>query len=74
MFSMHTATVGLIEALLVGIAAERRSAVVAELSSLNRLRERAAGSRMDLQVSVADTHEGSKRTRPARTRSQRSSD
>jgi len=48
MLSMHTATLGLIEALLVGIAAKRPSETMASLESLNALRALLVGKPMDL--------------------------
>jgi DNA-binding MurR/RpiR family transcriptional regulator len=42
-FSMHTATLALIEALLVGIASRRQSKTVASLKSLNELRAKIVG-------------------------------
>ncbi len=50
MFSLHTATLGLIEALLVGIARERPAETIASLVSLNELRTELAGVPMDLSV------------------------
>jgi DNA-binding MurR/RpiR family transcriptional regulator len=50
LFSMHTATLGLIEALLVGIASERPAATIASLDALNALRAELAGTPMDLPV------------------------
>jgi DNA-binding MurR/RpiR family transcriptional regulator len=50
LFSMHTATLGLIEALLVGIASERPAATIASLDALNALRTELAGAPMDLPV------------------------
>jgi DNA-binding MurR/RpiR family transcriptional regulator len=49
-FSTHTATLGLIEAMLVGLAAKRPSDALASLKSLNRLRSELAGDMMDLPV------------------------
>jgi DNA-binding MurR/RpiR family transcriptional regulator len=46
--SLHTATLGLIEALLVGIAAMRPTETVASLKTLNTLRTKIAGQPMDL--------------------------
>ncbi len=51
MFSMHTATLGLIEALLVGVAMSQPDKAMASLRSLNELRAKLAGRRMDLPVS-----------------------
>ncbi len=48
MLSMHTATLGLIEALLVGVAAVRPAETMASLRSLNALRADLAGQSMDL--------------------------
>lgn len=48
MFSMHTATLGLIEALLVGVAARRPAETMASLKSLNALRAKLEGTPMDL--------------------------
>lgn len=50
-FSTHTATLGLIEALLVGLAARRPAETVASLKHLNALRAELAGETMDLPVS-----------------------
>jgi DNA-binding MurR/RpiR family transcriptional regulator len=47
-FSMHTATLALIEALLVGVATAQPKAVLASLKKLNRLRESVAGPNMAL--------------------------
>jgi hypothetical protein len=51
MFSMHTATLALIEALLVGIAATRQTKAVASLELLNEFRARLVGRPMDLPTS-----------------------
>jgi len=48
MLSMHTATLALIEALLVGVATERPTETVAHLESLSRVRAALAGKAMDL--------------------------
>lgn len=48
MLSMHTATLGLIEALLVGIAAKNPKATVRSLESLNALRKVVAGEAFDV--------------------------
>jgi DNA-binding MurR/RpiR family transcriptional regulator len=50
-FSTHTATLGLIEALLVGLAAKRPAETVASLKTLNGLRLALAGDMMELPVS-----------------------
>jgi DNA-binding MurR/RpiR family transcriptional regulator len=44
LFSMHTATLSLIEALIVGIAAARPKESLRALASLNKAREKLAGS------------------------------
>jgi DNA-binding MurR/RpiR family transcriptional regulator len=46
--SLHTATLGLIEAILVGVAAKRPTQTVASLKELNTLRAKIAGQAMDL--------------------------
>ncbi len=46
--SLHTVTLGLIESLLVGVAARRPADTVASLKTLNRLRTKIAGQSMDL--------------------------
>jgi len=48
MLSMHTATLGLIEALLVGVAVKRPAETLASLRSLNALRAQLVGAPMDL--------------------------
>ena len=48
MLSMHTATLGFVEALLVGIAASRPDETLASLNRLNEARERQAGKRVKL--------------------------
>jgi len=48
MFSMHTATLALIEAILVGVAIDRPGETVASLETLNRLRSGLAGKAMNL--------------------------
>lgn len=50
MFSMHTATLALIEGLLVGLATKRPKETIANLKSINRLRSDLAGKRMNLQA------------------------
>jgi DNA-binding MurR/RpiR family transcriptional regulator len=50
MLSMHTATLALIEGLLVGLAAERPKETIANLESLNKLRTELAGKTMNLPV------------------------
>jgi DNA-binding MurR/RpiR family transcriptional regulator len=49
-FSMHTATLALIEALLVGVAARRPAETVANLKSLNSLRTKIAGQSITLAL------------------------
>jgi DNA-binding MurR/RpiR family transcriptional regulator len=49
--SLHTATVALIEALLIGIAAKRPAETVSSLKLLNDLRAQVAGRAMELPVS-----------------------
>lgn len=50
MLSMHTATLGLIEAILVGVATKRPSETLASLRELNEVRERLAGKSTNLPV------------------------
>ena len=50
--SMHTATLGFIEALLVGVAVKRPRETLASLDALNSARERLAGRAMNLTVSA----------------------
>jgi DNA-binding MurR/RpiR family transcriptional regulator len=50
-FSTHTGTLGLIEALLIGLAAKQPSETVAELKILNELRSELAGSGVELSMS-----------------------
>jgi DNA-binding MurR/RpiR family transcriptional regulator len=57
-FSTHTATLGLIEAMLVGLAAKRPTDAVSSLKNLNRLRSELTGEMMDLPVR---SRRGSKR-------------
>jgi DNA-binding MurR/RpiR family transcriptional regulator len=54
MLSMHTATLGLIEALLVGVAMTRPEKTMASLRTLNELRAMVVGRRMDLPVAPPD--------------------
>src|SRR5580704_11552330 len=53
MLSMHTATLGLIEALLVGVASHRSAQTLASLRELNKTREKLAGKAVSLPVSDA---------------------
>jgi DNA-binding MurR/RpiR family transcriptional regulator len=48
MLSMHTATLGLLEILLVGVATKRKSETITHLEALNALRARLAGETMNL--------------------------
>jgi DNA-binding MurR/RpiR family transcriptional regulator len=50
MLSMHTATLGLIEALLVGLAARKPKMAVQSLIGLNALRRQIAGESFDLEI------------------------
>jgi DNA-binding MurR/RpiR family transcriptional regulator len=54
MLSMHTATLGLIEALLVGLATKRPRETLASLEELNEAREKLAGRSMHLPASNWD--------------------
>jgi DNA-binding MurR/RpiR family transcriptional regulator len=58
-FSTHTGTLGLIEALLIGVAVKRPGETVTELKTLNELRSELAGPDVELSVS---------RFRPERTK------
>ncbi len=51
MFSMHTTTLALIEALLVGVAMARPEKTLGSLKILNELRASVTGNRMDLPAS-----------------------
>lgn len=48
MVSMHTATIGLIEALLVGVASQNAESILGQLKELNQIRERLAGKSVAL--------------------------
>lgn len=50
MLSMHTATLGFIEALLVGVAAKRPDETLASLKALNEARQKLAGQPMNLRL------------------------
>lgn len=50
MLSMHTATLALIEALLVGVATKRSEQTISALESLNRLRADLTGKAMNLRT------------------------
>ena len=54
MLSMHTATLGLIEALLVGIATQRPTETVASLKTLNDLRKKLVGKAVNLPIPKDD--------------------
>ncbi|AWC25215.1 putative HTH-type transcriptional regulator YbbH [Aminobacter sp. MSH1] len=54
MLSMHTATLGLIETLLVGVATQRTTDTLASLNELNETRKRLAGKAMSLPVPNGD--------------------
>jgi DNA-binding MurR/RpiR family transcriptional regulator len=69
MFSMHTATLGLLEALLVGVATARKGEAVAALALLNRLRASATGSPMDLPTATSEPQGRRKRRRVVRAKS-----
>ena len=53
MLSLHTATLGLIEALLVGVAANNPQAAVRSLESLNALRREVVGESIDIPTKSA---------------------
>ena len=50
MLSTHTATLGLIEALLVGVAARRPGETLASLEKLNEMRRKLTGKSMKLPL------------------------
>jgi DNA-binding MurR/RpiR family transcriptional regulator len=50
MLSMHTATLGLLETLLVGVATRRPGETLASLQSLNEMRQRLTGKAMSLPI------------------------
>lgn len=54
MLSMHTATLGFIEALLVGVAAKRPEQTLASLKALNEARRKFAGQPMNLPTPDPD--------------------
>jgi DNA-binding MurR/RpiR family transcriptional regulator len=64
--SMHTATLGLIEALLVGVAAKHPAETIANLKSLNDLRAQLVGKAMNLPI--PDPKPASVSKRPTRHR------
>lgn len=51
MLSMHTATLGFVEALLVGVAAKRPDETLTSLNALNKARGKLAGKSMKLPMS-----------------------
>jgi len=55
LLSMHTATLGLIETLLVGVATTRPRQTLAGLKNLNQLRERLAGKGAHLPMPGSQT-------------------
>lgn len=61
--SMHTATLALIEALLVGIAASSPKTTMESLESLNALRERVVGQPMDVGPQPIEPHRGTRQRR-----------
>ena len=61
--SLHTATLGLIEALLVGVAAQRPAETVASLKMLNTLRLKIAGAAMDLPAPKDEAQRSVKKKR-----------
>lgn len=52
LLSMHTATLGLLEAMLVGIAVKRPGETIQNLDDLNRLREEIVGESIDAPTRV----------------------
>ena len=71
MLSMHTATLGFIEVLLVGVAAKRRDETHASLKALNEARQKLAGQLMNSRVSgpiSRDKTDGLLRSIPSRSR------
>jgi DNA-binding MurR/RpiR family transcriptional regulator len=50
MLSMHTATLGFIEALLVGVATRRPAETLASLQALNEAREKLGGGAANLSI------------------------
>jgi DNA-binding MurR/RpiR family transcriptional regulator len=60
MLSMHTATLGLIEALLVGVAAKSSKATIRSLEALNVLRKEVAGETVNLTARPAKRRRNSR--------------
>jgi DNA-binding MurR/RpiR family transcriptional regulator len=56
MLSMHTATLGFIEALLVGVATKRPEETLASLEELNHARQKLSGRPMRLRISRSAIH------------------
>jgi hypothetical protein len=54
MLSMHTATLGLLEMLLVGVAVRRPDETLASLQGLNEIRQRLTGKAMNLPMPKGD--------------------
>jgi hypothetical protein len=50
MLSMHTGTLGFIEALLVGVATKRPAETLASLQALNEAREKLGGGVANLSI------------------------
>ncbi len=69
MLSMHTATLALIEALLVGIATARQSKAIASLELLNDLRSQLVGQPMDIPTLNSSLEPASHKKRRGRTNS-----
>ena len=55
LLSMHTATLALVEALLVGVAAEHRDRTMGHLRALNQAREELVGEPMNLRLDNGPT-------------------
>jgi DNA-binding MurR/RpiR family transcriptional regulator len=55
MLSMHTATLGLIEALLVGLAVKNSQGTVRSLEALNALREEVVGEAIDVPTGLTES-------------------
>jgi hypothetical protein len=67
-FSMHTATLAMIEALLVGLATARPRQVLTSLRRLNRLRAMVAGKDTELGNDLKRKVSATKRRRKAADR------
>lgn len=69
MLSMHTATLGLVEALLVGLAVKNSQGTVRSLEALNALREEVVGEAIDVPTGhTKSDHPNSVRTRSGKQR------